>query len=174
MKTSATQLALGGVFAALGVVILCLGGIVPLALYICPILASLTLLPVRARCSGRVAWCCFAAIAVLGLLLSPDKESASVFACLGFYPLVKPRFDKIRAKPRRGLCKLLFAAFCGGTDYALLIFVFRLEALTRELRETAPWLLGLTVLMGLALFLLYDAILTRLPHRFPRVAPKHP
>ena len=174
MKTSATQLALGGMFAALGVVILCLGGIVPLALYICPILASLTLLPVRARCSGRVAWSCFAAIAVLGLLLSPDKESASVFASLGFYPLVKPRFDAIRPRLRSALCKLLFAALCGGADYALLIFVFRLEALTRELRETAPWLLALTVLMGLILFLLYDAILTRLPRRFSRAAPRQP
>lgn len=170
MKSTATQLAFGGVFTALGVVILCLGGIVPLALYICPILASLALLPVRARCSGRIAWCCFAAIAVLGLLLSPDKESASIFASLGFYPLVKPRFDQIRSGPRRGLCKLLFAALCGGADYALLIFVFRLEALTRELRETAPWLLVLTVLMGLILFLLYDAILTRLPRRFKRLA----
>ncbi len=49
MKSTAKELALGGVFTALGVVFLCLGGIVPLALYACPILASAVLLPVRER-----------------------------------------------------------------------------------------------------------------------------
>ena len=33
MKSTAKELALGGMFTALGVVFLCLGGIVPLALY---------------------------------------------------------------------------------------------------------------------------------------------
>ena len=47
MKSTARELAFGGMFTALGVVFLCLGGIVPLALYACPILASAVLLPVR-------------------------------------------------------------------------------------------------------------------------------
>ena len=47
MKSTAKELALGGMFTALGVVFLCLGGIVPLALYACQILASAVLLPVR-------------------------------------------------------------------------------------------------------------------------------
>ena len=49
MKSTAKELALGGMFTALGVVFLCLGGIVPLALYACPILASAVLLPVREK-----------------------------------------------------------------------------------------------------------------------------
>ena len=40
MKGTTRLLALCGVLTALGVVLLCLGGIVPFALYICPILAS--------------------------------------------------------------------------------------------------------------------------------------
>ncbi|MFR7744119.1 MAG: hypothetical protein ACLU3I_13100 [Acutalibacteraceae bacterium] len=60
-------------FTALGVVLLCLGGVVPLALYACPILASAVLLPVRERCRKQVAWSCYAAIALLGTLLGPDK-----------------------------------------------------------------------------------------------------
>ena len=34
MNTTAKELALGGMFTALGVVLLCLGGVVPLALYL--------------------------------------------------------------------------------------------------------------------------------------------
>ena len=78
-KSTAKELALGGMFTALGVVFLCLGGIVPLALYACPILASAVLLPVRENCRRSVVWSCYAAIAVLGTLLGPDKESALLF-----------------------------------------------------------------------------------------------
>ena len=85
MKSTAKELALGGMFTALGVVFLCLGGIVPLALYACPILASAVLLPVRENCRRSVVWSCYAAIAVLGTLLGPDKESALLFVFLGYY-----------------------------------------------------------------------------------------
>ena len=91
MNTTAKELALGGMFTALGVVLLCLGGVVPLALYACPILASAVLLPVRERCRKQVAWSCYAAIAILGTLLGPDKEASMLFVFLGYYPLVKPK-----------------------------------------------------------------------------------
>ena len=109
MKSTAKELALGGMFTALGVVFLCLGGIVPLALYACPILASAVLLPVRENCRRSVVWSCYAAIAVLGTLLGPDKESALLFVFLGYYPIVKPRFDAIRRRPLRLAAKLLLA-----------------------------------------------------------------
>ena len=78
MSASTKQLALCGVMTALGVVLLCLGGLVPPALYICPMLASTVLAVIRLECSPRHAWTCFAATAILGLLLGPDKEAASL------------------------------------------------------------------------------------------------
>lgn len=118
MKSTAKELALGGMFTALGVVFLCLGGIVPLALYACPILASAVLLPVRENCRRSVVWSCYAAIAVLGTLLGPDKESALLFVFLGYYPIVKPRFDAIRRRPLRLAAKLLLAIAAVGAEYA--------------------------------------------------------
>ena len=119
MKSTAKELALGVVF-------LCLGGIVPLALYACPILASAVLLPVRENCRRSVVWSCYAAIAVLGTLLGPDKESALLFVFLGYYPIVKPRFDAIRRRPLRLAAKLLLAIAAVGAEYAFLLFVLRL------------------------------------------------
>ena len=153
MKRTSKELALGGMFAALGVVLLCLGGSIPLALYVCPILASAVLLPVRE---------CYAAIAILGTLLGPDKEAASLFVFLGYYPLVKPGFDAIRSRALRLPAKLLLAAFAVGADYLFLLFVLRLDAVTQELAETAPAVLWATCALGLALFLLYDLTLSRL------------
>lgn len=119
MNTTAKELALGGMFTALGVVLLCLGGVVPLALYACPILASAVLLPVRERCRKQVAWSCYAAIAILGTLLGPDKEASMLFVFLGYYPLVKPKLDAIHSRALRLSTKLLLAVFAVGVDYLI-------------------------------------------------------
>ena len=152
MNTTAKELALGGMFTALGVVLLCLGGVVPLALYACPILASAVLLP----------WSCYAAIAILGTLLGPDKEASMLFVFLGYYPLVKPKLDAIHSRALRLSTKLLLAVFAVGVDYLFLLFVLRLDAVTQELAGTAPALLWATCALGLALFFLYDLTLSRL------------
>ena len=145
MNTTAKELALGGMFTALGVVLLCLGGVVPLALYACPILASAVLLPVRERCRKQVAWSCYAAIALLGTLLGPDKEASM-----------------LHSRALRLSTKLLLAVFAVGVDYLFLLFVLRLDAVTQELAGTAPALLWATCALGLALFFLYDLTLSRL------------
>ena len=49
MKAGA--IALGGVLAALAVVFLTLGGMVPMATYACPMLASILLIPLRSELS---------------------------------------------------------------------------------------------------------------------------
>ena len=168
MRTSAKELAFGGVFAALGTAIFCHGGILPRAMYACPILASAGLLPVRERGSRPVTWCCYAAIAILGTLLDADRESALLFVFLGYYPLLKPQLDAIARRPLRLLCKLVIAVCAVGAEYAVLLFVLRLDALAAEFDGTAPVILWLTAAMGLVLFVLYDLILGRLAILFQK------
>ena len=161
MSKSTKELSLCSVMAALSVVILCLGGIVPLALYACPILASAALLPVREECRPRYAWCCWAAVAILAVLLCPDKEAAALYVFLGYYPLLQPRLERIRRPVMRWLAKLALASAAVGVMYALLIYVFCLSAVVEEFAATAPWLLCLTVALGLVVFAVYDLLLRR-------------
>ena len=147
---------------ALAVVFLWLSGILPLATYGWPILASFTLVIEREECKRSYAWCCFAASAVLGLLLCADKEAALVFTFLGYYPLLKPRFDAIKAKVPRCGAKLALCAVTMGAMYALILFVFQFDAVVQEFRATVPWLLWATIALGLLLFFVYDLALTRL------------
>lgn len=86
MRQQTRELALASVLGALAVLFLFLGGVLPLALYACPLLASACLLPVREECRASYQWCCFFAAAILGLLLGPDKESALLFCFLGLLP----------------------------------------------------------------------------------------
>ncbi len=168
MKWSTRELALAGMMAALGVVILCLGGIIPIALYACPILASAVLLPVRESCRRSYGWCCYAAIALLGLLLGPDKEAASLFLFLGYYPLIKPKLDTIENQVLRLVCKLGIAAVAIGTMYAVLLYVIGLAELVEEFAATAAWMLWTTVGLGVAVFLLYDILLGRFARIYQR------
>lgn len=162
MAKSTHDLALSSLLCALAVVFLWMSGILPLATYGWPILASFTLVPAHAECSKGYAWCCFAASAILGLLLCADKEAALVFLFLGYYPLLKQKFDAIPAKLPRLFAKL---SLCAGTMtvmYALILFVFQLDAVVQEFKAAAPWLLWTTIGMGLLLFAVYDLALARL------------
>ena len=147
---------------ALAVVFLWLSGILPLATYGWPILASFTLVIEREECKRGYAWCCFAASALLGLLLCADKEAALVFLFLGYYPLLKPHFDAIKGKLPRYFAKLTLCAMTMGAMSALILLVFQLDAVVQEFYATAPWLLWATVTLGLLLFFVYDLALTRL------------
>ena len=69
MRGQSRRVALCGVLCALAEVFLLLGGLVPAALYACPILAMLALLPVREECGVRFALVSWAAVGLLALLL---------------------------------------------------------------------------------------------------------
>ena len=81
-KTPAARIALGGMLAAVALVIMCLGGLIPLATFICPMLATLTGFLAFRFCGKKIAWCWYFAVAVLSLLMSPDKEAAMIFLFL--------------------------------------------------------------------------------------------
>ena len=49
-------------------------------------------------CGVRIAWAWYGAVAILSLLLAPDKEAAAVFAFLGYYPIVTPNGRSPRRK----------------------------------------------------------------------------
>ncbi len=158
---NAKHIALGGIFAALAVVILLLGGIVPAATYVCPMLASLPLVVLLAELPKKLCLGWYAVVALLGVLFCPDKETAFVFVFFGWYPLAKPGLDRL-PKPPRLLCKLLIFILSTAALYALLILVFQLEALVREAKETGLIMLIVLLVLGNVSFLCFDLLLARL------------
>ena len=164
MRQQTRELALASVLGALAVLFLFLGGVLPLALYACPLLASACLLPVREECRVSYQWCCFFAAAILGLLLGPDKESALLFC----FPLLQPSLDAIGSRALRFLAKLGLYVLAVGAMYALLVFVFRLDAVTAELAATVPWLIAATFALGAVLLFLYDELLRRFARLYRR------
>ena len=152
-------MALVGVLAALAVVIMNLGGMIPVATYVIPVLCMLLLQVVLAKCGRRIAWAWYGAVAILGLLMCPDKEAAAVFAALGYYPILKPKLDRMRGK---WLWKALL--FNGVTLllYWLLMSVMGMAELAAEFAEMGKWMTVLTLMLGNLTFFMVDRMLTKL------------
>lgn len=155
-KTPASAVALGGVLAALAVVIMAMGTLIPVATYVCPMLCCLLLQMVLKTCGRRMAWAWYGAVAILCLLMAPDKEAAAVFAFLGFYPIVKPRLDRARLP-------LLWKALLFNTltllMYWLLIHLFGLTEIAAEYAEMGTVLTVLMLVLGNVTFFLLDRLL---------------
>ena len=164
MKNS-RKMALTGMLCALAVVVMMLGGLIPLATFCCPAIAALALIPIFVECGEKLAWGAWVAVAMLGLMLCPDKEAALLFAFIGYYPVLRWRLEQIRRAPARVLAKLGIFNLAVITMYALCIFVFRLEQVLGDYRELGLALTAVCLLLGNAILLLYDrllGVLTRL------------
>lgn len=158
IQISVRALALGGMMAALAVVIMCLGGLIPFATFVCPMICVLILQLIAKLCGNRIGWAWYGAVAMLSLLMGPDKEGAALFLFLGYYPLVKPGIDKL---PLRWLWKgILFNVMILGM-YTVLIHLFGMAQLAAEFQEMGTILLAITLLLGNVTFFLLDKILSR-------------
>lgn len=157
-NSQAKQMALGGVFAALAVIVMCMGGLIPVATFVCPMLCILMLKMILSLCGSRVAWAWYGAVAILSVLLGPDKEAAAVFVFLGYYPIVKPKLDRMKLS---WLWKLLLFNAVILLMYWLLIHLFGLAYIAAEFTELGAVMTVVTLILGNVTFIMLDILLGR-------------
>ena len=163
MKKPRNAVAFGGIFAALALVLMCMGTLIPFATYACPVLCMLLLLIVKITCGTRTAWTWYIAVALLAMLLGPDKEAALLFVLLGYYPIVKPWFDRAFLGV---LWKTLLFNVLMILMYGVLARVFGIEDVADLQQPAGVVILIITLLLGNLTFFLLDRLLTILPRRF--------
>ena len=154
-NNQASAIALGGVMAALAVVFLCLT-VIPVATFVSPALCMLLLRIVARQCGRRIGWAWYGAVAILGVLLAPDKEAAAVFVFLGYYPLLKPVFD--RWKPS-WLWKGLYFNAAIAVLYTLLLKVFGMDQLAQDYAELGSALTAVMMVLANITFFMLDRLL---------------
>ena len=139
------------------------GAVVPVLMFIAPAVASLLIATVCVECGKTMALTAYGAVSLLSLLFVPDKEVALVFVfLLGYYPLVKPRFERIRLPLVRVLCKLLLCNGAVLAMYGLVLLLVPAGSISQELKTTALAVSLATLAMGNVAFLLYDRALHNL------------
>lgn len=157
------KIALGGLLAALAVVIMTLVGMIPIATYVCPMLCMILCYVVSHICGKRIGWAWYGAVSFLSCILAPDKEAAAVFVFLGYYPIIKPFFEWVKF----GIV-LKFAYFNASVVvlYYLLIRFLGMDQILSEFMEFGYIGLAFTLLLGNVVFVLSDMVLTLISKRF--------
>ena len=157
-RNSAKEIAIGGLMAALAIVIMCLGGLIPFATFVCPMLCCLITKLVLQLCGKRIAWAWYGAVAILSVLMAPDKEAAAVFVFLGYYPIVKPWMD------RQKLCWLWKGLLFNTAIllmYAILIHLLGLSYIAADYEEAGTVMTIVMLLLGNVTFFMLDLVLGR-------------
>lgn len=158
MRSKAYPIALGGMLAAVAVVLMCIGTIIPIATYAAPVLCMMVCQTVMKLCGKRIAWAWYGAVAVLGLLMAPDKEAAAVFLVLGYYPIVKPRLDGLKGK---WLWKGLLFNGSILLLYWVLLNLIGVPQLMEEFSGMGVAMTAVLLILGNVTFFLLDQVLSR-------------
>ena len=157
-RTPAAGISLGGILAALAVVIMSMGTLIPVATYVCPMLCAILLQLILKLCGTKIAWGWYGAVSILSLLMAPYKEAAAVFLALGDYPILKQKFD---GKKGKHVWKLLYFNTVILLTYWLLMHLFGFEQLSAEFSEMGMFLTILMLILGNVTFFLLDKLLDR-------------
>lgn len=157
--SGALKITFCGIMAALGVVIMLVGGLLGVATYCAPLLAAMCLIPVLIEFGQGFAWLTWFVTAALSALLSADKEGAFFYVFLGYYPIIRLLFSRIANRPLRFAAKLLFFIAAVAVMYLFLLFVLRLDAVTEELGSVSALVNALYFAALIAILAAYDAVL---------------
>lgn len=158
-------MAFSGVTAALAIVIMCMGGLIPVATYVCPMLCCVLCSVVFYSCGRKIAWVWYAAVSILSMLLGPDKEAAGVYLVLGYYPMLKPILEESRLS---WLWKFLLFQAAVAIMYLGLVHLLGIEAAIGKWDVFALVSVILMLLMGNLVFFLLDRVLGMVQRKFHR------
>ena len=160
---NARVMAVGGVTAALAVVIMCLGGIIPVATFVCPVLWCILLQISLKGLGKRGAWVWYAAVSLLVLLLGPDKEAAAVFVFLGYYPIIRTKFPKSLLG---WLVKLVYFNAVILVLYWLLLQVLGIDRVVSDYSGIGFTMAAILIALGNVTFVMLDRLLVMYERKF--------
>ncbi|MEG2053397.1 MAG: hypothetical protein RR052_00500 [Oscillospiraceae bacterium] len=162
-RITTKNIALCGVMAALSSLCMVCGGFLPLATFIAPALAGILLVPAAVEIGYRNGYWIYAIVGAISLLIVPEKEMAFLFIFFfGYYPILKAKLEKLKKPWLVWLVKFsIFNVSVIGL-YALLIFVFKLDALVNDFKGTTNILLFVFVIIANVTFYVFDIALSRL------------
>ena len=159
MKTS-VKAAVGGVSAALSVVLMFFGGIIYIFTYAVPMVLGVLMSVLKKTLTDSCALCVYAAVSVLSFIFVPEKEIVLMYVLFfGWYPLVREKICRIRAKVISFTVKLLLFNVC-----VLVIELIAYYAFGIPFFEDGVFSVGMlvlfTVLMNIT-FILYEFMLSK-------------
>ena len=159
MKNKTKNTAVCGLMIALSVVLMMLTTLVPVFMYVIPIVTGLLVLFVADISDKKWGVGVYFSTAFLSLLLITDKEAALTYTLFfGYYPLIKDIIEKL-PKALAWLLKLvLFNAAAVGIG-VISFYLFGVSG--EEYNEFGKYTIPILLIMANVAFILYDFCLTK-------------
>lgn len=161
MRNSA-KTAIGGIVASLSLVIMLLSAVIPFLEYALPAIAGTLLVVIVIEINKKWALCAYIAVSILSILILANKEAAMMYiAFFGYYPILKPFFEsKIKNTPICWAAKAVVFNAAVVAAYFIIVYVFGLPI--EDIEKHGAKMIPVLLLMGNAMFVLYDICITRL------------
>lgn len=157
-----------GFAAALSVVLMLFTTVLPVLMYVLPIVSGLIVLFVSEIFCKKWALGVYFATALLSLLTLTDKEAALTYTLFfGYYPILRACFEKLNTLLSVALKFLLFnsaAILIGWLGVALF------GASGEEYEEFGRWTIPILLIMANVVFILYDMMLKKYGFLIPHLA----
>ena len=161
MKKSSYKVALGGVIASIALFAMFMTGFAPFFTYVCPMFAGALMIMMVVEVSTKWAFATYAAIGILSIFTTPDKEAAMLFIfLLGYYPIVKSLIEKINNRVLEYVIKYAVFNVSVVSCYWIIINVFGMAKVFDSLGDWGKY--GILIFLALAnvVFLIYDKFIS--------------
>lgn len=163
MVRKSSQVAMGGLAAALCLLLMFMTGMIPFATYALPALAGVVLIAVVAENGFKTALVVYAAVSLLSLAVVPDREAALMFIFFfGYYPAVKELIEKLRFAPVRLVIKYLLFNVSMIVAYWVVIHVLGIAEILESFGDFGKYSPYVILALGNVVFAVYDYALTNL------------
>ncbi|WP_312641807.1 hypothetical protein [Hydrogenoanaerobacterium sp.] len=163
MLKKSSQVALGGMIAALCVLLMLMTGILPFLSYAVPAMAGFLMVVMVIECGTKWAVLVYIAVSILSLLIAPDKTAAFIFVFfLGFYPILKGTLEKLKSRILEWSTKMILFNVCIVAAYLLMIYVLKMPEVMTEMGEFGKYTGVITLALGNFVFVVFDISLTRI------------
>ena len=155
------KLAFSSVIAALSLAMLFITTFIPVGTYALPCVAGAMLAAVVLESGYISAMAVYAVVSMLSFLLVADKEAVLYYtAFLGFYPIIKGLFERIKNRILQYILKFSVFNICIIGAFFVSITLLSVPKESFELFGVyLPWIF---LVAGNVIFVIYDICLTRI------------
>lgn len=159
-----TQIALGGVFSGLCLVLMFMSSLFPFSEYAVPALAGAMLMIVYMENGSKVAWMVYISVSLLSLFTVPNLEAAFMFiGFFGYYPIVKFKIERLKSRFLQFVLKIGLFNLAMVAAYYILINLFGMSEVLEEFADYGDYMyiaLLLLLFFGNVVMLIFDRALT--------------
>lgn len=161
MNKVSYRVALGGVVSSLCIFSMFLTGVMPFLYLTLPMIAGALMTIIVVEVNKSWAFLTYAAVSLLSIFVSPNKEAAIIFILLfGYYPIIKDSIEKLRFRLIRVMIKFILFNIIAVIDYQITLYILGVSDMADDFATFGKYGIYIFWIFCNFVFFIYDYALT--------------